>query len=289
MRKLSLAVAAIAASLLNSAAQEFIDDAALALTFEEKLGAIAVNSDVLTLGEAQDALKKAEGRRIPSTKKQQEAAGHSTTTSLYESAVPAVVALGSVYKCRECEKWHQGGFSSGWIVSPEGLIVTNAHVFEREAADVPGVMLRDGSVYPVDEIVAADRDADIAILRIKSQKPLPALPLAEASAVGEKVYVVSHPQGRMWSLTSGLISRFHRQSYEDNGRATDWMTVTADFAGGSSGGPVLNSRGEVVGMVSSTTTAYSEATGCKENPDPEVQMVFKDCVPLKALRQVIQP
>jgi serine protease Do len=289
VRKLSLAVAAIAASLLNAAAQEFINDAALALTFEEKLGAIAANGDVLTLGEAQDALKKAEGRKIPPTKKQQEAAGHSTATSLYESVVPAVVALGSVYKCRECEKWHQGGFSSGWIVSSEGLVVTNAHVFEGEAADVPGVMLRDGSVYPVDEIVAADRDADIAILRIQAEKPLPALPLAESSAVGEKVHVVSHPQGRMWSLTSGLVSRFHRQSYDNDGRSTDWMTVTADFAGGSSGGPVLNSRGEVIGMVSSTTTAYSEPTDCKENPDPEVQMVFKDCAPLKALRTVIQP
>jgi S1-C subfamily serine protease len=66
------------------------------------------------------------------------------------------------------------------------------------------------------------------------------------------------------------------------------MSITADFAGGSSGGPVLNKNGEVVGMVASTLTAYSDSSDCKTHPGPDVQMVFKDFIPLPSLRSMFQ-
>jgi len=286
VKALHCLAAALAASVGCALAQEFIDDAALAAAFEEKLGKVAAAGGAMPLGKAHKALDKTWNGKIPATESRAAAAGQGgPPASFLDSAMAAVVAVGTVYKCGECEKWHQGGFSSGWIFSPDGVVVTNAHVFEGREGDVPGVMLRDGSVFPIAEVLGGDRDADVAIFRIDAGgRRLPALRLAGGASVGEQVYVLSHPQGRLWSLTAGLISRFHRQDYGGDGRPTDWMAVTADFAGGSSGGPVLNARGEVVGMVSSTTTAYSDPSECKEHPDPEVQMVFKDCVPLKELR-----
>lgn len=286
MKALRCLAAALAAWIGCAFGQDFTDDAALSSAFEEKLGKVAAAGGAMPLGKAQKALEKTWNGKLPAPESQPAAAGRGGLPgSFLDSAMAAVVAVGTVYKCGECEKWHQGGFSSGWIFSPDGLVVTNAHVFEGREGDVPGVMLRDGSVFPIAGVLGGDRDADVAVFRIDAGgRRLPALRLAGGASVGEQVYVVSHPQGRLWSLTAGLISRFHRQDYGGDGRATDWMAITADFAGGSSGGPVLNARGEVVGMVSSTTTAYSDPSECKEHPGPEVQMVFKDCVPLKELK-----
>lgn len=271
----------------SAGSQEFIDDTEWAEAFERKLAQLADEGGGMTIGEVKKALSgKLDGKVPLSEGSAAVAVGGSIDIS--SGVSPAVVAIGSVYKCEECDKWHLDGFSSGWILSPEGLVVTNAHVFEGGSGDVPGVMGRDGRVFAIREIVAADPEADIAVLRIDAGGGgLPFLTLADKASVGEEVHVVSHPQGRLWCLTSGRISRFHRQYHEDDKAPIDRMSVTADFAGGSSGGPVVNARGEVVGMVSSTSTAYSEASGCKEHPNPDVQMIFKDCVPLKSLRNVI--
>jgi S1-C subfamily serine protease len=200
-----------------------------------------------------------------------------------------VVSIGSIFQCGKCEEWHSGGAASGWITSPDGLIVTNAHLFENGKDDPLGVMTLDGEIFAVKEIVASDVEKDIAILRIDpGNKTLRALPLANSAEPGDEVHVISHPQGQYYCLTSGKISRFHRDHLKEDQEPTDWMSITADFAGGSSGGPVLNKNGEVVGMVASTLTAYSEASDCKTRPGPDVQMVFKDCIPLPSIRGLFQ-
>jgi S1-C subfamily serine protease len=276
------------ALICASESQEFIDDEGMAAEFEKKLSLIAERGRGWTMAEAKTAAQRKNGFRIslPDESPGQDAAN---SKNLYDRVAPAVVAIGTVYRCAECRKWHQDGFSSGWILSPEGLVVTNAHVFDGATSDVPGVLTRDGQVYALEEMVVMDPAADVAIFRIQAEdKKFPFLRIAEDASVGEEVHVVSHPQGRLWCFTSGRISRFHLQRYDEDKKPTEWMSVTADFAGGSSGGPVLNASGEVVGMVSSTLTAYSEASNCKNHPDPEVQMVFKDCVPLNVLRSMLE-
>jgi serine protease Do len=265
-------------------AQEFLDDAALEIGFEQGMSAHAQAGKGLTIADAKAGISKTAGRKVSISP-----APESKPGPVYQNSAPAVVAVGVVYQCKECDKWHQGGFASGWILSPEGLVVTNAHVFEGERADVPGVMTRDGAVFPVKEIVASNPDADIAVFRIDpGERKLAFLKMADSVSVGDEVFVLSHPQGRLWTLTNGRVSRFHRQRDDKNSKTSWWMAVTADFAGGSSGGPVLNARGEVVGMASSTLTAYSDSSTCKDRPDPDVQMIFKDCVPLKALREMVE-
>jgi len=265
----------------------FIDDHKLAAEFESKLGQLAQDDQLLTLDTARQEIERNQSKKIPIPEFE---IPSPDSKSLYEKCASAVVAIGTVYQCRKCDKWHQDGFSTGWLASPDGLVVTNAHLFEGNTEDGIGVMTRDGRVFPVKEILAADRNSDIAILQIDTGgKKLPALPLAATASPGEEISVISHPQGRLYCLTSGKISRFHRQSYEENTSSTDWMSITADFAAGSSGGPVLNTRGEVVGMVSSTLTAYSDDTDCKNHPVSDVQMIFKDCVPLTSLRAMFLP
>jgi S1-C subfamily serine protease len=275
-------------SVCHATEPVFIDDAKIEQDFIDQLSALARKEDILTMRQAEVALKKSRSRQvsipaIPSKTSPE------TPASLYRHCAPSVVSIGSIFQCGKCEEWHSGGAASGWIASPDGLIVTNAHLFENGKDDPIGVMTLDGEIFAVKEIVASDVEKDIAILRIDpGNQTLRALPLANSAEPGDEVHVISHPQGQYYCLTSGKISRFHRDHLKEEQESTDWMSITADFAGGSSGGPVLNQNGEVVGMVASTLTAYSEASDCKTHPGPDVQMVFKDCIPLRSIRGLFQ-
>ena len=276
-------------SVCHASEPVFIDDAKIEQDFIDQLSALAKKEDILTMRRAEVALKKSHSRQVSipeiPTKNSAE-----SPSSLYRQCASSVVSIGSIFQCEKCEEWHHGGAASGWIASPDGLIVTNAHLFENGKDDPLAVMTLDGEIFPVKEIVAADVAKDIAIIQIDpGSKTLRALPLANSAEPGDEVHVISHPQGQYYCLTSGKISRFHRDQLKEDEPPTDWMSITADFAGGSSGGPVLNKNGEVVGMVASTLTAYSEASDCKTRPGPDVQMVFKDCVPLTSLRAMFEP
>lgn len=264
----------------------FIDDAKIENVFVERLSGQVKKEKILTMREAEAAIDRKGVSKVSIPKITQK---NDPDTSLYGKCAPSVVFVSSLYKCDKCEDLHLGSSATGWIAFPEGLIVTSAHLFAdcKDDHGPIGVMTIDGEVFPVKQVMAADRAKDIAILRIDpGNKTLKALPLAETASPGEEISVISHPQGRHYCLTGGRISRYHREKNPKTGETNDWLSVTADFAGGSSGGPVLNHKGEVVGMVASTLTAYADNPGCEAHPERDVQMVFKDCVPLTSLRSM---
>lgn len=201
----------------------------------------------------------------------------------------AVVVIGSISKCKECPEWHMDSVSAGWFMTPDGLIATNYHVLEDEEAEQLGVMTADGRVFRIEEVVAADRHGDAAILRIEADgEQWEWLPLASGAEPGGEVRILSHPDGRFYSLSTGIVSRLHRAPAEEDGEARIWTTVTADFGAGSSGAPVLNERGEVVGMVSSTAVLLADPEEGKDPAAEDVQMVFKDCVSLETMRGLLE-
>ena len=262
----------------------FIDDAKIEQTFVERLSALLQKDKTLSMSQAESAIKKKKNDKVSITQTT-DTLPPDSPTSIYRTCAPSVVFISSIYKCGKCEDSHLGASGTGWIADPSGIVVTNAHLFAESKNDPIGVMTIDGEVFPVKQILAADTAKDIAILRIDpGNKTLPALPLAETASPGEEVSVISHPQGRHYCLTNGRISRYHRETNEQTAETNDWLSITADFALGSSGGPVLNNKGEVVGMVASTLTAYAENSECKAHPKRDVQMIFKDCVPLTSLR-----
>jgi S1-C subfamily serine protease len=269
-----------------------IDDATLSKDFAHKLGAMVDQGKSINGKKAGEMLKAVVGKKtdLPEAPQPCSLEGEGT---LYGRVLPAVVAIGSVYKCGKCNDWHLGAFATGWILSSDGLIVTNHHVLEKDDANTLGVMTVDGSVYPLKEILAADKAGDAAVFRVDTLgKKLPYLRIAAGSKVGEEISIISHPKGRFYCLSEGVVSRFHTRGSAKGGKKAVWMSVTADYAVGSSGGPVLNENGEVVGMVSSTLTATTGAPrGGDKAPQggAAVQMVFKDCVSLATLRGLFNP
>jgi S1-C subfamily serine protease len=151
-------------------------------------------------------------------------------------------------------------------------------------------------------VLAADAGGDAAVVRIDNRgRKMPFLLLGKSPDCGTPVTVISHPKGRFYSLTTGVVSRYHRTRYHDHpdqgrfkvgDRPATWMSITADFAIGSSGGPVFNAAGEVVGMVSRTSPGRTapDAKGKAAVPATGAeQMIFKECVAADTLRALFGP
>jgi serine protease Do len=149
----------------------------------------------------------------------------------------------------EIRKVPAGSLGSGFIVHPDGYIVTNNHVIDR-AREIQ-VELLDGRKLPAD-LISADPESDLAVLRIHSDKPLPAIQLGDSSdlLVGEPVIAVGNPLGFSHSVSSGIVSALHRDLKADDGQVIlgDLIQTDAAINHGNSGGPLLNAYGQVIGI-----------------------------------------
>ena len=136
---------------------------------------------------------------------------------------------------------------SGFIVHEDGYIVTNNHVIDR-AREIT-VALPDGRKLPA-EIVSSDPEADLAVLRIKTDKPLPRLELGDSSdlMIGEPVIAVGNPLGYSHSVSTGIVSAVHRDLGDDHVKLSDLIQTDAAINPGNSGGPLLNAYGQVIGI-----------------------------------------
>jgi len=207
----------------------------------------------------------------------------------YERLSKSVYLVSTVYKCGKCNHWHQGASASAWCVGEDGLMITNAHVFRNAKGDAMGVIDREGKCHPVTELLGLDAATDVALFRVKATGLQP-LKLGTAPEVGTAVTIISNPDGNLFIRTAGSVARYtKRESAKDQPKVT-WMTVTADYAKGSSGGPVFNPEGEVIGMVCSTHSIYtgSGPDQAKGMPKGELQMVIRNCVPVDAIRALFE-
>ncbi|NDV19406.1 Do family serine endopeptidase [Pseudodesulfovibrio sp. JC047] len=140
----------------------------------------------------------------------------------------------------------QLGQGSGFVISTDGLIVTNNHVIE--GADKVTVRFQDNKKIYEATVVGADRETDLAVIKIKADKPLPILPLGNSDTiqVGEWVLAIGNPFGLDNTVTAGIISAKHR--IIGAGPFDNFLQTDASINPGNSGGPLLNMRGEVIGI-----------------------------------------
>jgi len=134
---------------------------------------------------------------------------------------------------------------SGFVISEDGYIVTNNHVIED--VDVITVHFADGTELEA-EVVGLDPKTDIALIRVESDKPLPHLPLGDSKSVrpGDWVVAIGNPFGLEHTVTAGIVSAKHRTIGQ--GSYDDFIQTDAAINPGNSGGPLINLKGEVIGI-----------------------------------------
>ena len=271
-------------------ASPVFDDEHLTHTFLHGLAALASSDAILTGARAEEEVVATVGRGV-SLPIASTPCHLGEAKPLYDAVVPAVVAVSSVYKCERCSDWHLGGSGSGWIVSPDGLVVTNHHVIQREAGHRMGIMMADGEVYAITEVVAADPVGDAVVVRVDTRgRKLPFLALGSSPDCGTEVNVVSHPvaTGDAIPAVDGNAPLASHARTASSAKPV-WMSITADYTIGSSGGPVFNPAGEVVGMVSRTVTSSQTKpeNANRRRPLAGETIVFKDCVSTETLHKLL--
>jgi S1-C subfamily serine protease len=163
-----------------------------------------------------------------------------------EAVSPAVVRLDVRAGESAPKNARQGGTGSGVIVSPDGLVLTNSHVVGG-AARIRAVTAEGQSLTA--QVVGDDPDTDLALVRINESLTLPFAPLGDSRRLkrGQLVIAIGNPLGFESTVTAGVVSALGRSLRASTGRLIDDQTDAA-LNPGNSGGPLVSSHGEVVGI-----------------------------------------
>ncbi len=179
--------------------------------------------------------------------------------AVYKRALPSVVNITSTALVYDffSRPVPQQGQGSGFLLDKEGHILTNNHVIDN--AQAVDVTLFNQKKYKA-VLVGVDKDHDLALLQIKDVPNLTPATLADSAGlvVGQRVYALGNPFGFSGTMTRGIISAIRSVAMPSGHKIEDAIQTDASVNPGNSGGPLLNSRGEVIGI---TTLIASNPNG----------------------------
>ena len=271
---------------------ELVDDAELLATITKRCGELTASGKLLELTKV---LTSVRGKEPPSSCPLTLPARRTARLDgpdLRTLAAKSTLIVGTYHLCDHCSEWHFIG-ASGVAIAQGGVVATCWHVLaedpdQRQArlavADLAG------RVWPVLSVLAVDPEADVCILATDA-KDMPPLALEPEVRGGTRVGCLSHPDDHFGFYSEGIVARWCvirdtpvDAAPEQRPKGVPMLEVTLDFAKGSSGAPILDFFGNVVGLAQATQAVlYDDAK------DPTgVQMVFKIASPARALAALVR-
>lgn len=216
-----------------------------------------------------------------------------TNEEIYRKCSDAVLMFGNYYKYDEKGEMYAGVGASATALTPDGICMTNYHVMEalikkdwHEIKEVNEDSLyyvgtRQGKVYPIIRILGYSKAGDIAFFQVDTRgDKLAYLPIGTPLETGAEISVISHPQQLFYMFARGVVAR--NTTYGNKFPNTDRMEITADYAVGSSGAPILDKYGNIAGMVASTTGLYFD-----QEKKTSLQMVLKSTIPVSIIKRTL--
>lgn len=216
-----------------------------------------------------------------------------TNEEIYRKCSDAVLMFGNYYKYDEKGEMYAGVGASATALTPDGICMTNYHVMEalikkdwHEIKEVNEDSLyyvgtRQGKVYPIIRILGYSKAGDIAFFQVDTRgDKLAYLPIGTPLETGAEISVISHPQQLFYMFARGVVAR--NTTYGNKFPNTDRMEITADYAVGSSGAPILDKYGNIAGMVASTTGLYFD-----QEKKTSLQMVLKSTIPVSVIKRTL--
>lgn len=264
---------------------EFPDPSVIADRFTTQLTRLIKQHKVVAPSElfrqAQQAKQRCDVASLP------EPSERLAPEAIYARAKPAVVVIGAVMRPPGHRAFH-AALASGFVIRGDGVMVTNYHVIEAfQHAKAVAAMTHDERVLPIQKVLAADEHNDLAVVKAEAEN-LTALPIAASAPVGATVYCLSHPaldsdetETAFFTFTQGIVcGKFYLRLNGPN--PLNVLAITAEYAKGSSGGPILNERGAVVGIICQTRALFHDSD------ETEPQLTWKFARPSSSLLALLQ-
>jgi len=194
-------------------------------------------------------------RRTPIVKvfeKTRDAVVNIAATQVFETTVPSGGPFDQLFGLTpngpRTERYTSTSLGSGFVIHPDGYVVTNAHMVIQAATQK--VIFADKTEYEA-EVIAIDEKNDLAVLKIETPKPAPAITLGRSDdlMVGETVIAIGNPLGYQHTVTAGIISAVNRSlRLKPDATLENLIQTDASINRGNSGGPLLNALGELIGI-----------------------------------------
>jgi S1-C subfamily serine protease len=232
------------------------------------LGTVLIQTDVIDTGETTREVVRQEPLTQPAATSSSDDEGL-TVTEIYERDGPGVVFVQAEVRSQTVSPFglpqDEGGTAtgSGFVLDEDGYILTNAHVVE--GAKTAGVRFTEESDLVEADVVGSDLSTDLAVLKVDPDEAPELNPLALGDSgkirVGDPVIAIGNPFGYSRTVTTGIVSALQRQINAPNNFTIDNVIQTdASINPGNSGGPLIDARGQVVGINSQIATGGSNGS-----------------------------